>query len=479
MLSPARRRELGAFYTPVDVATRLVEIALDGTQGATTVCDPACGDGVFLLAAGRVLEARGLSRAVVARELLWGIDVDADAVTAARAAITAWAGVSPGDHVIVGDGLAEHGWSGRFDVVAGNPPFLNQLERATARAHSTRWSTAAGPYTDTAFLFVLAGLDLVRAGGRVMLIQPQSLAAARDAAGIREAAMSTGALHGMWTCDDSIFEANVRVCAPVIVRTSEQPVDIARWCGRAAAPLLPTPWQQGSTWSGYLVRHDAAPPVVLADAGTLGQLATATAGFRDQFYGLAPFVVDQCDADDHAFPRLVTCGVIDPAHCAWGERPLRFAGQRWQHPRVDRNAMGDGTLRRWVDDRLAPKVVLATQTKVLEAAIDVDGVWLPSTPVIAVHTDRELLFRVAAVLLSPPVSAWAATTFTGVALASDAIKLSARQVLDIPLPVDLSEWARAAAALEGGDLLAAGRCMTSAYGAADDVYAWWARRLPQ
>ena len=33
MLSPARRRALGAFYTPVDVAERLVTIALDGLRG--------------------------------------------------------------------------------------------------------------------------------------------------------------------------------------------------------------------------------------------------------------------------------------------------------------------------------------------------------------------------------------------------------------------------------------------------------------
>ncbi|MEY2571091.1 MAG: Methylase, partial [Acidimicrobiaceae bacterium] len=55
MLSAARRRELGAFYTPVDVAARLVAIALDGLGGTPLVCDPACGDGAFLLATGHAL----------------------------------------------------------------------------------------------------------------------------------------------------------------------------------------------------------------------------------------------------------------------------------------------------------------------------------------------------------------------------------------------------------------------------------------
>jgi hypothetical protein len=476
MLSPTRRRALGAFYTPADVADRLVAIALDGAGPAPMVCDPACGDGVFLLAAGRALAARGIAPARIARELLWGIDVDPDAVDAARGAIAEWAGVSPGDHVAAGDGLADGGWAGRFDIVIGNPPFLNQLERATVRADITRWSSVAGPYADTAFLFLLAGLDLARVGGRVVLVQPQSLVAARDAAGIRDAVLEAGALTGVWTCNDLVFDASVRVCAPVIVRGGPQPEFVSRWSDRGVVAAPPVRWERGATWSRTLVRRDAPPEVALTSGARLGEIATATAGFREQFYGLAPYVIDRPDAADRAFPRLITCGVIDPGRSAWGERPLRYAGQKWLHPRVDLQSMTETPLRRWVVDRLRPKVVLATQTKVLEAAVDARGTWVPSTPVIAVHADAELLQRVAAVLLAPPVSAWAATTYGGVALASDAIKLSARQVLEIPLPADDSNWARGADAMAAGDVLEAGRLMTAAYGCGPDVTEWWANR---
>ena len=476
MLSPTRRRELGAFYTPVDVADRLVAIALDGVEGAPMVCDPACGDGVFLLAAARALAERGVEPARIARDLLWGIDIDPDAAEATRAAIAAWSGVSPGDHVIVGDGLADGGWTGRFDVVVGNPPFLNQLERATVRAGVTRWSTVAGPYADTAFLFLLAGLDLARDGGRVVLVQPQSLVAARDAAGVRDAVLEVGALAGMWTCNDLVFDASVRVCAPVVVRGDCQPQRTARWCDRAVVATTPVAWERTSTWSRLLVRRDESPEVVLSGDHRLGQIATATAGFRDQFYGLAPHVIERRDADDSAFPRLVTCGVIDPGRSAWGERPLRFAGQKWLHPRVDLGCMPESALRRWVLDRLRPKVVLATQTKVLEAAVDERGTWVPSTPVIAVHTDPQRVHRVAAVLLAPPVTAWAASTYGGVALTSDAIKLSARQVLEIPLPTDDAMWTRAAHAVAAGEVLEAGTLMSAAYGCGPEVTQWWANR---
>jgi hypothetical protein len=82
---------------------------------------------------------------------------------------------------------------------------LNQLERATVRERPTRWDECAGPYTDTAFLFVLVGLDLVRDGGRVVLVQPQSLAAARDAAGVRDAVAARGAVARRCIVGDGRF----------------------------------------------------------------------------------------------------------------------------------------------------------------------------------------------------------------------------------------------------------------------------------
>lgn len=470
MRSPSTRRELGAFYTPPDVADGLVERALP--PGAPRVCDPACGDGAFLLAAARQLEARGIDRTTIARDLLWGIDVDADAVTAARAAITEWAGVDPDGHLIVGDGLAHRDWHGTFDAVIGNPPFLNQLEDATVRRDPHRWSDLTGPYADTAFLFLLAGLDLVRSGGRVALIQPQSLVAARDARAIRDAMEERAALVAMWTCDDVVFDAAVRVCAPVLVAGARHARTVRRWTGRGFAAARAAQ-VDGDTWSAALARD--IPPVELDHTGTLGELATATAGFRQQFYGLAPYVLDLEEGD---LPRLVTCGVVDPGRCTWGAREVRFAGRRWRHPRVDVARIEPLSLRRWVGERLVPKVVLATQTRVLEAAADVDGAWVPSTPVIAVHAAPDDLFAVAAVLSAPPVSAWAAARYAGVALAADAIKLSARQVLDVPLPPDSGCWGEAAIALRDGDLVAAGALMTTAYGADEAVFDWWRSRLP-
>ena len=79
------------------------------------------------------------------------------------------------------------------------------------------------------------------------------------------------------------------------------------------------------------------------------------------------------------------------------------------------------------------------------------------------------------------MAAWALRQAAGAALAADAVKLSAKQILEAPLPVDDRLWAEVAARLAAGDLPAPefATLMTRAYGlAADDpVVAWWLGRL--
>jgi hypothetical protein len=471
MLSAARRRELGSFYTPADVAARLVAIALDDLGPAARVCDPACGDGAFLLAAGRALAAAGGAPEVIARDLLWGADIDAGAVAAARAAIVAWSGVDAGDHLVVADGLRlGERWPAPFDAVVGNPPFLNQLEQATVRdsgALPPQLAALAGPYTDTAWLFLASSLELVHGEGRVVLVQPQSLLAARDAARVRDAVAPR--LRGLWWCAEPLFDASVRVCAPVLGSAGAM---VERWHGRDVAPIKGARPPRGSTWSP-LVPSDVPVHALPSNTGTLADLATATAGFRDQFYGLAPHVVDEPDGDD---PLLITSGLIDVGGVSWGARTTRFHGRVLRWPRVRLDGLPE-PLATWVRDRLAPKVVLATQTRVLEAAIDEHGRWVPSTPVIAVQpVDPSDVWRVGALLTAPAVSAWAATTFAGAALSPSAIKLSAKQALTIGLPADARAWTDAADALRAGDVDLAAELMNGAYGASDAVLAWWRAR---
>ena len=233
---------------------------------------------------------------------------------------------------------------------------------------------------------------------------------------------------------------------------------------RRAAHVAPRR-SHGSSWAPLLADLLGGPPLDLESegrwSGRLVDLATATAGFRDQFYGLVPYVVDASTLDEVALEAagstthvpLITAGAIDPLRSRWGIHPARFAGQSWPRPLVDREALarGDAKLSQWVDARLVPKVLVAPQTAVLEVLPDPDGRMVPSTPVVAVAVaDPDTVDLVAAVLASPPASAWVFRQSAGTGLSSGALRVPARTMLQIPLPADGERWAEGAPAVTRG-----------------------------
>lgn len=506
LLDAGTRRRSGAHYTPPHVARSLVAFAEHGHHvGIPSVCDPAVGGGVFLLAAGELLRARGVDPAFVVRELCWGADTDALAVAVTRATLALWAKEQPpalDDHIVVADALADHAWAGRFDLVVGNPPFQNQLETSTTRSREdalrlrARFGAAAAGYVDTAALFLLRAVELANPRGRVALVQPHSTLVARSAEATRRLLLERSRLAGLWFARDTVFRAGVRVWAPVL--DTAGPHDdrdvVARRADRTfrvAAPVVRSRVELANTWAPLVADLSGVPPVRLDASLRVRDLARATAGFRQQFYGLVDAVEEgdgvACAAERP--PWLITSGLIDVLRVKWGSVPARFAGTRYERPvvRLDRV---DPPLGHWVRAQLAPKLLVATQTRVLEVAVDEDGRCVPSTPVIAVHAAPEHLWPLAAALSAPPVAAWALGATVGAALSGDAVKLSARQVLEVPLPTDHGAWhhatvlARAVAGEPGeaprrGLLAEFGAVACAAYGVApSELLDWWMRRIP-
>ncbi len=385
---------------------------------------------------------------------------------------------------------------GGFDLVVGNPPFLNQLGRLSAvPARLTALQDAHDPgvlrpYTDVSAAFLHRAVDWVRDGGRVALVQPQSVLAARDAGGVRARVADRCALEALWATDRPVFDASVLTCALVLRRGAVQG-HVRRTHGPGFR-RLPThevlPGGLDEEWAFLLAAGLGVPEVHLGTAhGTVGDQAACTADFRDQYYGLAPYVTEAASLPQGT--PLVTTGLVEPAGCRWGSRATRFLKQQWAAPVVDVAALAaDPGLARWAATRLVPKILVGTQGRVVEAVADPGGRWLPSVPTITVVPDPGRLWHVLAVLLSPPVTAYAAARYAGTALTMRAVKLSAAQVARLPLPPAGPEWDQAALLVQEAQadparrherLLEAGAHMVRAYGVDAEVQSWWVGRLSQ
>ena len=453
---PPDRKQLGAFYTPDRLVATIVDATvtpefLDARRGrALRVLDPACGDGRFLRAVAERARDHG------ADVELHGVDIDPAAVALARSNVREAT-------IELGDALTRSWSSERFDLVIGNPPFLSQMSERTTRGGASR--RGGGAYADAAAEFVALGAELVDPrGGRLAFVLPQSMLASRDAGPMRSLIDARASMAWSWWSPERLFDAQVHVVA------------LAFEFGAPGDP---------DAWSHVVTRGLGIPPLPAGHTadGSLGDRATLNANFRDEYYGLVPAVGDHDEG-----PPLVTSGLVDPGRTRWGEQPITFARRRFDRPRVDLGRL-DAKMTEWARRRLVSKVLVANQTRIVEAVCDPDGSWLPGVPVIAVYPrgvhwdDVERIeqpaaaaeaWQIAAVLTSGFASAWLWRRSAGTGLSTASVRVSPVVLAGLPWPA--GDVGAATAALRAGDVRACARHVDLAYGA-PELTTWWEESL--
>ena len=458
-VTQAVKKKLGLYYTPPDLADVLTERTLADNdavgdwsgwprQRPVRVLDPACGDGRLLEAMRVQLHLRGHQTELV------GCDVEADALAQIR---------HPRVRTIHANAL-DHEWAGEtFDVVIGNPPYLSQMAADTSRGGSSKHG--GGPYADAAAEFLALSVQLADPDhGRVALVLPQSILASRDAGPIRDR-VDELADHAWswWVPEQQLFDASVYVCMLGFRRPS-------------TGPTPPLTWTSVVTDELGIPRLDLS---TLTTDGTIGDRADLSLNFRDEYYALTAAV-----GDDAEGPPLVTSGLIDPGTNWWGERSVKFNKQRFEHPRVDLSKL-DGRFHDWAARKLVPKVVVANQTRIVEAVADPGGEWLPSVPVITVTPNASsavgrVVDEIEAVLTSPIAAVMAWHLAAGTGMSTQSVRLTPAVLAGIPWPSGPLE--AAIAALEEGDVAGCGRAVVGAYGIAaadaDELLNWWCELLP-
>lgn len=470
-----QRRRTGAWYTPAHLVELVVERTITPGWVARVdrpirVLDPACGDGRFLLAAARAVEALG------GRVELTAVDID----PAALAVVAREPQLGRADRRCA-DALSSDWGDERYDLILGNPPFLSQLSAITTRRGASRHG--GGPYADAAAEFLALAVRLADVDhGRIALVLPQSILASRDAGEVRTMVDRCARRLWSWWSPQRHFDAEVTVCALGLERRRSPD----RTDDGVGGPVpRGTVVDQHDTrsprtapgWSGVVLDALGIPPVPALDgAGALGDRASLRANFRDEYYALAAAVTAVGTG-----PPLVTSGLIDPARCWWGRRPVRFAKRLHDAPRIDLERLDD-RMRRWAETKLVPKVLVANQTRIIEAVADPTGAWLPGVPVTtiapATGTSPE---EIAAVLTSPMASAWAWERAAGTGLSARSIRLGPALLAELPWP--RGDLSTAVAALGRGDLAGCAGEVTAAYGFQQDeasvarLTGWWLAEL--
>lgn len=453
--SAAQARSKGIVLTPHGLALRLAEATLPLQSNRTlNVMDPTCGSGRLLAAAAAVANARGL------KVHLHGIELEPALAEVA-------AGALPQARIRTGDALNLLRDDEQFDIVLLNPPYRGRLRRADtltatrADALKARFGALLGPYADPSTGFLLLAESLLHAGGRLGAIVPVSIASARDAHAARQHLAARCRTLESWS-EPAPFEAQVHTASLILEQRHTR-------CENAT-----------NDWATRLATAAGVPHLTTPDTATIGDVATVTADFRDEFYALREHLVE-CDDDPNAVPVL-TCGLIDPGRHLHGRRIARLHGQRWNTPGV----LPHADIQHLLDARLVPKVLVATQTGVIEAAPDPRGTCMPCTPLVRiVPTDLADVWRITASLCAPQTTALALHRHFGAGRAPNTLRLRAADIAALPLLPERNTTQQAMDAIHGLQdesvtLATVLRLAAAAFGdMPDGLLDWWWSRAPR
>jgi hypothetical protein len=426
------RRSAGAYYTPSALIEPILEHSLgpiliqricsqrdwesllpieqwtdqDRTIAAQTllelrILDPSCGPGLFLLAAGQWLARQLLlirfghqppppseyqrARQEIAQYCLFGIDIDPSATRAAQLLLDHW--VHPDDpkedlhHLVVADGLQPDDRSfasQTFDIVIGNPPFANAIEKevdgAIQAAKRSRTGSFAdlGGTADLAYYFLARAHEITRPDGAVGFVLPRAFLSTRSSLPLRQRLRRERPPALIFAPSDPFLfpGANIFVCAIVLRQT--------KTCLAGVDRLESITIHSDNWWSdlaGSAVSIDTSTRRVADYFEVFGSMTTGMA------YDLLPFVreatLDEVNQPKTNGPmRLVTTGLIEPNQCDWGTKRCRYLKQTFNRPVID---ISESNAPPYLGTRLKrvarPKVIVAGLSLRLETFLDEAGIY--------------------------------------------------------------------------------------------------------
>lgn len=204
------KRQLGQYMTPPALAMDVTKDIV--VSSYARILEPSCGNGVFLSAlADRIPEEK---TALGATPEIIGVEIDPILAADARAIIAQKSIEHPGQfkasilqtdffqayltgRMLGDDGSIAEFRRESFDLIIGNPPFggtFNQMnEDLLDKSLGKRFGKKIKK--ETYAFFIVACIDLLRVGGRLMFVCSDTLLTIKTMAGLRHLLMQEGEVH--------------------------------------------------------------------------------------------------------------------------------------------------------------------------------------------------------------------------------------------------------------------------------------------
>ena len=349
--------------------------------------------------------------------------------------------------------------AGGFDVVIGNPPYVDSEWMAEhlptwRRYCAQHYQTATGNW-DLFCVFVEKAFHLCKPEGLTSFVVPNRLSSATYAATVRRLLTQQNQLLSLRDYSRvPLFSAAVypivyvaqkqapNLRSPVqyermnittkgtIACTVSQTLDYQRYFSQPDKPWILSGSLQGADLCDRL---QAQFPALASMATVLG---AATVAEAYQIQALIAETRQPATTD----LKVINSGTIDRYRALWGQKVLRYLGQSYQHPVIHVSEHNGLPPKRQQQAR-QPKIIVAGMTQMLECVIDLEGAFLAGKSTVILFTTANLYYLLA-LLNSRLMTFYYRSLFGGNCLKGGYLRIGPAQLRSLPIcpqPCPVSE----------------------------------------
>jgi len=172
----------GGYYTPPEIATFLVQWALNGSEDNRTILEPSMGDGAFILPLAKELLKRGVAKDKIAQNI-YGVELFEQEVAQVENSLNnehfnpKKFNFFTGDFFSTIDGVLK---DKKFDIVLGNPPFIRyqnfpEEQRTIASDLLAKNNLHPNKLTNAWLFFLLVSIFHLKENGKLAMVIPAEL----------------------------------------------------------------------------------------------------------------------------------------------------------------------------------------------------------------------------------------------------------------------------------------------------------------
>ena len=341
---------------------------------------------------------------------------------------------------------------GGFDVVIGNPPYLDSEEMVRSQpelrvAYANTFASAKGNW-DIFCIFLEKGMDLLKEGGYLGMIVPNKLLSADYATEIRNLIEKYRVIIIRDYSSIPVFQASVYPVVIIVQKGSPKNnkliaetmeayssgvrVQNHREISQKDLHSVQNSWAHIFGESGEKIRDK-----ILRHSNLLADIADASgAASVSESYAMKPKIAEL--ANQNNYFKMINTGTIDRYSSLWGVFKMTYIKSTYEKPVMTKDDLNAFSRNRY-EQALATKIIIGGMNKRLEAYLD-NGKFLAgkSTGIILPKKINPKVLL--AIINSKLITFYYKDSFKSLSLAGGFLRIGLPQIKKLPIrPVSTQE----------------------------------------